>query len=189
MASSDRIQYLPAIPSELTPEWLGSKLGHKIKSVENTRNIWGTGSKLYYTITYADESTEPRPAYVCIKGIFDPAMVATQPWTVAHAQLNADFFTRLAPQIKNMIFPKGWWSGASDKQGIAIMSDLYHEGCTFPPEVASYSVEQVMNGVEQLAGLHAEYWGRTQEDHPCKLTMHLPGRFLPSWDETGQCMA
>ena len=159
---------LPALPSDLTPEWLGAKLGHKIKSVENTRNIWGTASKLFYTITYEDERSDERPTHICVKGVFDPKTIEAQPWTVSLAQREAEFFTKVAPTVDHMVFPKGWWSGTSDKQGIAIMSDLVHEGCTFPAEVASYPFEMVMNGVEQLAGLHAKYWGQRQKDHPCK---------------------
>jgi hypothetical protein len=161
-------EQLPALPSDITAEWLGAKLGHKIKSIENTRNIWGTGSKLFYNITYEDESSKERPSTVCIKGVFDPKMIEDQPWTVSLAQRESEFFSKIAPGLENMLFPKGWWSGSSDKQGIAVMNDLSKEGCTFPAEVASYSVDQVLNGVEQLAGLHAKYWGQSQEDHPCK---------------------
>jgi hypothetical protein len=160
-------EQLPTVPLDLTPEWLGVRLGHKIKSIDNTRNIWGTGSKLFYTITYEHESSSERPTHVCVKGVFDPAMIEAQPWTVSLAQREADFFSKVAPGLKNMVFPRGWWSGTSDKQGIAIMDDLTTAGCTFAPEVASYSFEKVMNGVEQLAGLHAQYWGQSQEQHPC----------------------
>lgn len=166
--SSTENEQLPALPSDLTAEWFGAKLGHEVKSVENTRNIWGTASKLFYTITYEHESSEERPKHVCVKGVFDPKMIEAQPWTVSLAQREADFFTKVAPSVHHMLFPKGWWSGTSEKQGIAIMNDLTSEGCTFPPEVAAYSVEQVKNGVEQLAGLHAQYWGQSQDDHPCK---------------------
>jgi hypothetical protein len=173
MSSTDSEQ-LPALPSDLTPSWLGSKLGHKIKTAENTRTIWGTASKLFFTITYEDEkdekdeSADERPTQICVKGVFDPKMMRDQPWTVSLAQREANFYSKLAPRIRNMTFPRAWWSGTSDTQGIAIMDDLTKEGCTFPAEVASYPVKQVMNGVEQLAGLHAQYWGQSQEDHPCK---------------------
>ncbi|KAF5520579.1 hypothetical protein CGCA056_v008869 [Colletotrichum aenigma] len=167
--STTTTEELPVLPEGITPEWLGAKLGHKIKSLENTRNIWGTGSKLFYTITYEDgnDADESRPKHVCIKGVFSKEMVEQQPWTVSLAQREAEFFSKIAPTVQgSMIFPNGWWSGTSEKQGIAVMTDLVHEGCTFPPEVAAYSVEKVKNGVEQLAGLHAQYWGKSQEDHP-----------------------
>ncbi|EEU40345.1 uncharacterized protein NECHADRAFT_32337 [Fusarium vanettenii 77-13-4] len=183
--STTENEQLPALPSDLTAEWFGAKLGHEVKSVENTRNIWGTASKLFYTITYEHESSEERPKHVCVKGVFDPKMIEAQPWTVSLAQREADFFTKVAPSVHHMLFPKGWWSGTSEKQGIAIMKDLASEGCTFPPEVAAYSVEQVKNGVEQLAGLHAQYWGQSQDDHPWIWNNYDPAmKFMcVPWDE------
>lgn len=161
-------EQLPTLPSDLTPQWFSAKLGHKIKSIENTRNIWGTASKLFYNITYENETDQEMPVNICVKGVFDPKMIKAQPWTVSLAQREAEFFSKVAPNVNHMIFPRGWWSGTDEKQGIAIMNDLVSEGCTFPAEVASYSVDKVKNGVEQLAGLHAQYWGQSQEDHPCK---------------------
>lgn len=177
--SGSASEQLPALPSDLTPKWFGAKLGHKVKSAENTRNIWGTASKLFYTITYEDESSDEKPTYVCVKGVFDPKMIEAQPWTVSLAQREALFFTKIAPTVDHMVFPKGWWSGTSETQGIAIMNDLNSEGCTFPAEVASYPAEKVMNGVEQLAGLHAKYWGQSQEDHPCKKVPSPPTSLPP----------
>lgn len=171
MAEVEATAALPALPSDITIEWLGSVLGHKIKSIKNTHNIWGTASKLFYAIAYeqdASNTSGERPSHICIKGVFDPKMIEAQPWTVSLAQREAEFFSKVAPHVKNMIFPKGWWGGTSEKQGIAIMNDLTEEGCSFAAEVASYPVEKVMNGVEQLAGLHAKYWGQSQEDHPCR---------------------
>lgn len=167
--SGTACEQLPAVPSDLTSEWLGSKLGHKIKSINNTRNIWGTGSKLFYIITYEQhEDSGERPTDVCVKGVFDPKMVEAQPWTVSLAQREAEFFSKIAPGLKNITFPRAWWSGTSDKQGIAVMDDLTKTGCTFAPEAASYPIEKVMDGIAQLAALHAQYWGQSQDDHPCK---------------------
>ncbi|KAL4731734.1 hypothetical protein ACLX1H_000716 [Fusarium chlamydosporum] len=184
MSDTNR-DHLPALPAELTPGWFSSKLGYKIKSVENTRNIWGTASKLFYTITYEDVSSEDSPKNICVKGVFDPKMIEAQPWTVSLAQREAEFFSKVAPTINHMIFPKGWWSGTSEKQGIAIMNDLVSEGCTFPAEVAAYSVDKVKNGVEQLAGLHAQYWGQSQEDHPWIWNNYDPAMtfMCRSWNE------
>ncbi|PNP40523.1 hypothetical protein TGAMA5MH_07520 [Trichoderma gamsii] len=186
MSGNATSEQLPAVPSDITAEWLGAKLGQKIKSIENTHNIWGTGSKLFYTITYEDESSsKPRPSHVCIKGVFDPKMIEEQPWTVSLAQREADFFSKIAPGLENMLFPKGWWSGQNEKQGIAIMDDLTKDGVQFPPEVASYSVDQVMNGVQQLAGLHAKYWGQSQDVHPWIWNNYDPAmKFMCTpWDD------
>ncbi|CAJ2509654.1 Uu.00g146800.m01.CDS01 [Anthostomella pinea] len=169
MAGTEAPEALPTVPAGITAEWLSRKLGHKVASIENTSNIWGTASKLFYAITYEDGASSnngERPAHICIKGMFDLKLVEDQPWTVSLAQRESEFFSKLAPTINNMIFPKSWWAGKTENQGLVIMSDLTKEGCSFPPEVTSYPVEKIMNGVEQLAGLHAQYWGQSQEDHP-----------------------
>lgn len=178
--STTTTQELPLVPEAITPEWLGSKLGQKIKSIEETRRIMGTGSKVFYTITYEDgnDADESRPKHVCIKGVFDPEMVRDQPWTVSLAQREADFYTKIAPSVHGyMTYPKCWWSGTSEKQGIVVMTDLVHKGCIFPPEIATYSVENVKDAVEQLAGLHAQYWGQSEHNHPCK-TIPIPLLFF-----------
>ncbi|KAI0884237.1 aminoglycoside phosphotransferase [Annulohypoxylon maeteangense] len=162
------LEKLPAIPAEVSTQWLESKLGHKIKSASLTRSIFGTGSKLFFTIEYAVEIADvnSRPTNICVKGVFDPAMVESQPWTLSLAQREANFFAKIAPSIKHMGYPRGWWGGTSDSQGIAIMSDLTHEGCTFPSEAASYPVEKALDGAAQIAGLHAQFWGKSQDDYP-----------------------
>lgn len=183
--SSTAEEKLPQLPAELTPEWFSEKFGHRVKSAENTHTIWGTASKLFFTITYEEDSTEDRPTHVCVKGVFDPKMIEAQPWTVSLAQRESEFFSKIAPNIKNVVFPRGWWGGKNETQGIAIMNDLTKEGCIFAPEVAEYSVAQVKNGVATLAGLHAQYWGQSQEDHPWIWNNYDPSmKFMVTpWDQ------
>lgn len=162
-------EQLPALPEDITAAWLESKLGlGPVASIEMTRAIHGTESKLFFTVNYGDDRAIERPTHVCIKGVFDPEMVKAQPWTVTLAQREADFFNLLAPKLKNMGFPRCWWAGKSDKQGIAIMNDLNAESCTFKAMADTWPVEKVLEGVEQFAGLHAQFWGATVEDHPCE---------------------
>ena len=181
-------EHLPTTPSDLTPEWVGSKLGHKIKSLENTRTIWGTASKLFYTITYEDENNNSKkPTHICIKGVFDPNMISAQPWTISLAQRESEFFSHIAPTLTNLelIFPQSWWSGKSPTQGIAIMNDLTKSRCTFAPEVAAYPYQNVLNGIAQLASLHAKYWNQSQDDHPWIWNNYDPAmKFMCTpWDE------
>jgi hypothetical protein len=160
---------LPALPEQVTAEWLSSVLKQPVKTATMTRTIFGTASKLFFTLEYSDEVADPksRPTHICVKGVFDPAMVEAQPWTVSLAQREADFFSKIAPTIKHMGYPTGWWGGTSPKQGIAIMSDLTYEECEFPSETGPYSLETVLDGAAQIAGLHAQFWGMSQEDIPC----------------------
>ncbi|KAI5868219.1 kinase-like domain-containing protein [Durotheca rogersii] len=177
---------LPAIPEEVTAQWLESKLGHKIKSVKMTRGVFGAAGKLFFDVEYEDDATDAssRSNHICVKGVFDPVMFASQPWTVSMAQREADFYSKIAPTIKNMGFPKGLWGGTSKEQGIAVMSDLIREGCSIPPEAASYSVEKVLDGAEQIAGLHAQFWGKSEDDYPWIWNNYGPavGFMVGQWD-------
>lgn len=47
-----------------------------------------------------------------------------------------------------------------------MMTDFTSSGCTFPPDLASYPLNIVLEGIDQLAALHARYWGQSQETHP-----------------------
>lgn len=168
--TSFEYDWLPTVPEDLTLAWFESTLGLKIKSIEHTRAIWGTGSKLFFKLTYADDdsnTSEKRPTNICVKGMFDASMTAEQPWTVTLVQGEARFYTVLAPQVTRMGYPKCWWSGTSNHQGIVIMNDLTSEGCMFKDMKDTWTVEQVLEGVEQLAGLHAQFWGATPKP-PCK---------------------
>ena len=95
VSTADR---LPLVPEEVTAEWLGSKLRQNIKSITMTRTIFSTGSKLFFSIEYADEVADPssRPSHVCVKGVFDPAFTAAAPWTLSLAQREAEFFSKIA---------------------------------------------------------------------------------------------
>ncbi|OTB00381.1 hypothetical protein M426DRAFT_267706 [Hypoxylon sp. CI-4A] len=148
--TEESAEKLPAVPSEVTAKWLGSKLGHSIRSVSLTECKLGTGGTLFFSIEYADETPDAasRPMHVCVKGIFDPTT-----------------HTKIAPSIKHISLLKGLWAGKSDRQGITIMSDLSDQGCTFPPEVGSYPLEKVLEGAAQLAGLHAQFWGVNEEKY------------------------
>ncbi|KAL7620282.1 hypothetical protein AAE478_009275 [Parahypoxylon ruwenzoriense] len=177
---------LPTLPQEVTAEWLGLKLGHKIKSISLASSLFGTASKLFFAIEYEDEVADPssRPTHICVKGVFEPVIAASQPWTLSLAQREADFFAKIAPSIKHAGYPRGWWAGTNVKQGISIMSDLAQEGCTFPSDAASYPLEKVLDGATQLAGLHAQFWGKSQEDYPWIWNNYDPAmRFIVEpWD-------
>lgn len=158
-----------------TATWLTSVLGHNVKTANKTRAIWGTESKLFFNLTYdeaegdGEAAAKEKPTNICIKGVFDPKMVAAQPWTAVLAQREADFYSQMAPRVRSMGYPKAWWAGKADNQGIVIMNDLTAEGCTFPDPIETWSVDKVLEGVEQLASLHGQYWGAKVEDHPCNI--------------------
>lgn len=164
------MQPFPTTPEGITLEWLEKALGHRIKSIICTHSILNaTASKLFFAIEYSDESTEPRPKHICVKGGFKPAMMADQGLKnlLAAAYITeARFFSLVAGKLNFISVPKVWWSGWEKEQGIIIMDDLALQGYEFGNPEHTWTVEMVMRGVEQLAGLHASTWGYTTKDYP-----------------------
>ncbi|KAI0860466.1 kinase-like domain-containing protein [Xylaria cubensis] len=152
---------LPAIPDEVTPEWLSSVLGLKVKSVKRTNELPGTATKIFVTAGN-DDGEKP----LCVKGGFNPAFIQQMPWIVMIYQREVEFFNRIAPKLKDMELPQAYWAGHTPSQGIVVMEDLAARGCQFGNPVETWSVDRVRAGVEQLAALHAKTWGVQPADYP-----------------------
>ncbi|KAF2970414.1 hypothetical protein GQX73_g3155 [Xylaria multiplex] len=152
---------LPCVANEITPQWLSSVLGVKVKSIKRTGELPGTATKLY--IIAKHEKGERR---LCLKGGFNPAFIEQMPWIVMIYQREVEFFNRIAPTLKGMDLPKSWWAGHTTNQGIVVMEDLAARGCQFGNPVETWPVYRVRQGVEQLAALHAKTWGVCPEDYP-----------------------
>lgn len=166
MALSDNTRDgLPLLPEVITADWLSQVLGYKIKGVK-TRNILpGTATKVFVTVTYEDEKA-PLPANICLKGGFNPALIEMMPFVVTIYKREVDFYTRVAPSLKDMDLPQVYWAGHGEGQGIIIMDDLKTAGYSFGTPSDPWSVASVLAGVEQLAALHGKTWGVSHGDYP-----------------------
>jgi hypothetical protein len=165
---------LPSLPEDIIPTWLTHVLGYQVNTVEITKVVHGTASKVFATVNYNDDdaSNTSRRKYLCIKGGFDPRIKAQYPWIVNIFFREADFFSRVAPKLANISVPRSYWAGHNGvDQGIVIMDDLNAQGCQFGDPAKSWSVSQVLAGVEQLAALHAGTWNARGEDYSW-LTAH-----------------
>ncbi|KAH9905776.1 kinase-like domain-containing protein [Xylariomycetidae sp. FL2044] len=179
---------LPAVPEDITASWLSKVLGTKVSSVERTKIVPGTATKVFVTVTYEEDEEgrpEPLPTRLCIKGGFDPAFIQSMPYIVPIYQREVEFFNQVAPSLRGHLgLPASRWAGLSAKQGIVIMDDLAaaaaadndndnddKSGCAFGNPVHPWPLERVKAGVEQLAVLHARTLGVTPETYPW-LTPH-----------------
>lgn len=161
---------LPAVPGDVTASWVAEKLGQPVAEIKLTRTIHSTASKLFFSITYedADRSGAARPSHICIKGGFDPNILAAYPFITAIHRREANFYARIAPTLPRLKLPKCWWAGEDGKQGIVVMDDLDAQNCKYGDPVDTWPVDRVLAAVEQLAALHAGTWGVKPEHHPCK---------------------
>lgn len=162
MKSSDP---LPLTPEELTAAWFTKILGKPVKDATIVKAIHGTASKILVELTF--EGSADAPTKVCVKGGFNPALLASLPFMFSIYRLEAEFYYYIAPTI-NIPLPPTVYCGTDTVkgQGIVVMADLEARGYTFGNPLEAWPVDRVQAGVEQLAILHARTWGSKPEDFP-----------------------
>ncbi|KAJ4328084.1 hypothetical protein N0V84_001452 [Fusarium piperis] len=156
---------LPVATEEITPAWFSKILGKRVKEVAIDETIHGTASKILVKLTYED-SPDSLIA-VCVKGGFNPAILALQPSLCQMYQLEAEFYHYIAPTVK-MRLPDAQYCAIDEVggQGIVVLEDLKAAGYTFGNPLEAWPVDRVRAGVEQLATLHARTWGGDPGDFP-----------------------
>ncbi|KIL84094.1 hypothetical protein FAVG1_12671 [Fusarium avenaceum] len=127
MTASD-IYPLASVPQQVTASWLGKVSGQNVKSAELIYSMLNaTASKLLYIIEYEDDTNaEDQARYVCIKGGFNPAMLAGEGYKdllIAAYTNKAIFFSIVAPTLGHISPQKVWWAGNQGEQGILVMED------------------------------------------------------------------
>lgn len=172
MSTEDEALPLPLVPEEVTVAWLSTVLGRNIKSLEITRTIHGTASKVFVTAQPADENNDNKKEeslHLCLKGGFDPNQRREWPVVLGWCISEAAFFSRLAPTLSHHLsLPHHHWAGhsASQGQGIVILDDLSEQGCTFGDALHTRTVAEVTAAAEQLAMLHAASWHAEEAEYP-----------------------
>ncbi|KAK3314042.1 kinase-like domain-containing protein [Apodospora peruviana] len=159
---------LPVIVEEVTPVWLTKILGRPVKTATLVEPIHGTASKLLYELAYENpDDAATLPTHVCVKGGFNPALIAIHPALNAVYRREAEFFYYIAPAV-SMRLPPVWYCGSDTVtgQGIIVLDDLKAKGYTFGDPLEAWPVERVRAGVEELSILHAKTWGAKQKDFP-----------------------
>lgn len=155
---------LPITTKELTPAWFSKILDKRVKEVVITDTIHGTASKILVKLTYEDPNS---PKAVCIKGGFNPAILALQPSVSQMYLLEAEFYHYIGPTVQ-MRLPDVQYCAVDEVrgQGIVVLADLKAAGYTFGNPLEAWPVDRIRAGVEQLATLHAKTWGAEPRDFP-----------------------
>jgi len=181
MSLPDTPSTLPVEVDQVTAEWASKALGHPVKELTLKQAMHGTASKLLYKVTYEDEDStdnSARPSDICVKGGFNPQLVALHPALTAVYRREADFYARMAPELAalGMRLPKSWYNGVvpdrSDGQGIVVVDDLTASGNTFGDPLEPWPVDRVRKGVEQLAIMHAATWGADPAEYAWLIRDH-----------------
>lgn len=169
MASNGKLEAsspLPLTTEQLTAEWFTQILGSEVTNVTIGEVMHGTASKILVELTYKDPAPEA-PTHVCVKGGFNPQLLALHPALFAVYRLEAEFYHYIAPTVKMLLSPS-YYNGVDTKsgQGIVVLQDLKAAGYTFGDPLEAFPVDRVRKGVEELAALHALTWGGKEEDFP-----------------------
>lgn len=154
---------LPLTVEELTASWFTKILEKPVKEVTLVEAIHGTASKILLKLTFEDDTITP----VCVKGGFNPALVASLPFMFPIYRLEAEFYYYLAPKLE-IPLPRTIYSGTDtvNGQGLMVLEDLREKGYTFGNPLETWPVSRVEKSVKQLATLHASTWGSRGDDIP-----------------------
>lgn len=161
---------LPMCQDEITPQWLTRVLGHEVK--ELTPVLFRQSTSTVYVVEVAyGEADCPLPRRLCIKGGFDPRMLAIAPAMISTYRREAEFYHHIKPLVEDgMRLPRTYYCGTNPPeasgQGVVIMDDLQSQGYAFGDALVDWPVDRVRAGLGQLAVLHGRTWGRGVKEYP-----------------------
>lgn len=158
---------LPRCTDDITPAWCSKALGLPVTDATLIRVRHGASSIAIMELSY-ESGTTPGPKRVCVKGGFNPELIAVAPSLTATYRREAEFYHDIVPKI-NMRLAKTYYcaTNAGDNgQGIVIMEDLTDGRNTFGTPLEPWPASRVMAGVEQLAMLHGATWGHGEKEYP-----------------------
>ncbi|KAK7211397.1 hypothetical protein V2G26_018575 [Clonostachys chloroleuca] len=161
-------EVLPRVVEDVTAEWLLPKLGLQKAKIQTNKVIAGTASLILMTVTPEEKDGKTKDALnICVKGGFNPDMLAAYPFVLGLYTREIDFYTNVAPRVPQLNLPKILWSGKTAENAQFVMTDVATtEGYVFAEAVDTWPINRVKLVVEQFAALHAATWGIKAEDAP-----------------------
>ncbi|SNQ52258.1 conserved hypothetical protein [Frankia canadensis] len=154
---------LPTTVEGLTAEWLTAALrttrpGVTVASVEQVEVIWGTATKVLVALRYEGDAAG-LPERIWVKGGFAEHSELVGLLGVYTGEVR--FFDVVAP-LYPLRRPEHFFAldQEGSGQGIVALEDLRAKDVTFGRATTPFTVEQVASGLEVLAALHGQSWGR-----------------------------
>ncbi|POS74169.1 hypothetical protein DHEL01_v207436 [Diaporthe helianthi] len=159
---------LPTTVEGVTSAWSSKILNAPVEKLTIISVRRGSSSTLVVDLEYDPaENKTNLPLRIFFKGGFNPELVAIAPSLLDTYRREAEFYHYLSPILmaSGMNLPKTWYSGvdSSSGQGIVVLEDLTTRGCSFGTPNEPWPVDRVLQGVEQLAILHAKTWKCAQD--------------------------
>jgi hypothetical protein len=148
---------LPVDVDDVTPGWLSEVLELPVTSVEVVARHSGTTGRARVALTYGGDAPG-RPASLFVKlAPFDERQrrfVDAVGLGIAEARFYREVASRVAVRV-----PRVWHAAVEDGRYVMVLEDLVASGCRFPsPDDGDLDV---VTGriVDELACLHAPFWG------------------------------
>jgi hypothetical protein len=139
----------------LDPAWLEWALADigpedRVLAVQQMGHTQTLAQKVRFAVSVSGPDGERTRTY-CLKAHFDDGMESL--FTEAHV------YRDLLPSI-DLRVPRTYYAGINEATGraLVILDDLVAEGAHFIHDAAPYTVDQVRDGLAQLARLHARTW-------------------------------
>ena len=184
-ADADDAYPLPLTVDDITAAWLTSALRTRYPDVTvsdagRLEVIEGTATKALFALRY-DGDAGDLPERLWVKGGFAEHREYLGRLGVYGTEVR--FFTDVAPAY-TLHRPTCYFALAQDEpvQGIVALEDLRERGVTFARATKPMTADQVEAGLEALADLHAQSWGRG-DTWPDGIELVMGATSDPIWHE------
>ena len=152
---------VPGSLDEVTADWLTAALsdahpGTEVAGVEVGEVIHGSLTKARLAIDFASNPSA-LPTSVFLKAAFEDHGIPVS------VRSEAVFYDRARPTI-DVVAPGCLAAIHDEAHGVVVMHDLGTEGAIITDPRVGWSVDLVADGLTQLAGLHAGWWGEGLAD-------------------------
>jgi hypothetical protein len=158
---ADKIEGMATVPvpgslDDVSPGWVAAALsvahpGTRVDGVAAVDVIHGSLTKARLAVDYGD-NPKGLPGSIFLKAAFEDHGIPVS------VRSEAVFYDVARPRI-DVIAPGCLAAIHDDDHGAVLMHDLDSEGATITDPCLPWSVDLVADGLTQLAGLHARWWG------------------------------
>jgi Phosphotransferase enzyme family len=153
---------LPVEVDDVTPSWLSEVLDVPVTGVEVIARHSGTTGRARIALTYGPDAAE-RPASMFVKlAPFDERQrrfVDAVGLGIAEARFYRDVSASVAVRV-----PRVWHAAVENGRYVMVLEDLVSSGCRFPSPDDRDLAAVTGRLVDELALLHAPFWGSPELD-------------------------
>ena len=147
---------LPRAIEDITSEWLTEALavghpGTRVRSVVCDQIIHGSGTKIALDVSY-DANPSGLPAALIVKAALEEHGIPVS------IRPEAIFYYVVRPNI-SVSTPLCVYSEHRVEPGLVVLENLLARSCRMTDPIAGFRVETVRHALDQLASLHAQWWG------------------------------